>query len=113
MYEIFQGDDDIFNVIVKDENGDLVDISDIDLLFSVKDRDSYAILFSKSSNPTNTDRLEKDDPTNGHAKIYINGSDTESLLGAYQFDIQLTLANGMVKTFVKDILMVKGDISAP
>lgn len=109
MYEIYQGDNATLNVVCRDSDGDLVDITNVDLLFSLKDRKTDTVLVTKHSDTVT--QIEKDVPASGHAKIYLLPIDTSTLLGAYEFDLELTYSNGQVETVLKDVIVIRGDIS--
>lgn len=111
MYEIYRGDNATLNVTARDSDGDLVDLTDVDLAFAVKDRKTGETVIAKSSD--DAQEIYKNDPTNGEVQVYLVPSDTTDLNpGAYEFDLQLTLANGQVQTVLKDVLVIRGDISA-
>lgn len=109
MYEMFRGDNATINVTCRSSAGALVNITNVALEFSVKDRVTGDVIITKSSNVST--EILRDVPASGHAKVFLLPIDTVSLLGAYEFDLELTYSNGQVETVLKDVLLIKGDIS--
>ena len=111
-FETYQGDDDLLNLAIIDDAGAAIDITNYTIRLTVKKPLTSTVLFTKVS--TDTNQIAKTAPySGGLAVVKILSADTISLLGAYDFDVQLTLPSGLIKTFAKGVLKVIGDVSAP
>ena len=109
IMEVFKRDDEPFELLFVDENEDPIDITTWLIKFSVKQAGQDEILISKSSD--NVTEINKTDPTNGIAILYIISSDTADLdPGTYEFDIQYTISTN-VRTYQKGVFVVKGDVT--
>lgn len=111
VMEIFQGDDEPFELFFEDENHDPLDITDYFIKWSFKGPFDDAILGEKDSD--NILQIEKTDSENGLAVLYLVGADTKDQdVKSYEFDVQVTI-NGNNRTYKKGIFVIKGDVSTP
>jgi len=101
-----RGDTRTFTVTMTDAVGAPFDLTDADVAFSVED------LFSKSVG----DGIVVADPETGVAVITVNPADTEGVEDrrrSYRYDVQLTLADGSVKTPLRGQFVVTPDVTTP
>ena len=89
-----------------DENDAIIDISDSEIYFMVKDYPTQ----EDTSAKINKKITDLTDPTNGNAQIELSSSDTASLLGSYVYQIKIkysskwyTVAEGNI-TFKQNII---------
>jgi len=106
--EIIRGDDRVFSVTVR-KNGDIVDLTDYTVFFTVKpnfkmDDDSEAFIAKTYSNIV--------DPELGKFEIVLNANDTKDIPGGeYWYDIQIKSPSGTISSSLKDKFIVRWDIT--
>lgn len=91
---IIQGTTKTLSLTVKDGDGNVVDLTNATVYFTVKKRecDTTPLLFKSSDSIT---QIEIPLATDGVAKIYIAPTDTSTMAaGQYKFDIVVELASG-------------------
>ena len=94
-FEFPRGDTKLFKFQLKDKNGEIVSLSDTDMLYFTVKRDPYSsiALFQKVIG----DGIELGD--DGFYHVTISPSDTNSLAyGSYGYDIEIKTGDGIVKT---------------
>ena len=110
-FKMFKGDHKTFELQVKDQDGNPIDLSGATIRMTVKKHatDETAVI-SKTSN--NASEISITDPANGIAEIYLVPSDTRNLdAGKYIFDIEITTAAGKVYTVLLANLTLVEDVS--
>ena len=104
--EIIKGDDTVLNTTFTDEDDVAVDISDANLVFTVKsDFDSIAAMTVTVASGVHTN------PTLGITDILLPHTATNIEPGDYYWDIQLTFGDGTVNSVKFGKLIVVNDIS--
>lgn len=104
--DVVRGSTKIFELCVKDDHGDGVDITGSRVVFTVKCRieDRENVIQKDSDN--GIAEIELTEPKIGKAKIKLNSSDTANLeLGKYVFDIWVVLPSG-----AKHLVVGPGDL---
>lgn len=111
--EITRGDDKIWILTVsRKDTGAVVDITDCDLFFTVRDSPDGTILFQKTSDPAAGIVLT--DPTHGVAEITVDYDDTDGLgnkKAEYIFDVEIIKSTGKIETVCKGKLTILQDIT--
>lgn len=91
---VIQGTTKTLKLTVRDGDGEVVDLTNATIYFTVKKRecDETPLIFKSSASIT---QIEVTNPLDGTAKIFITPTDT-AYLGAskYKFDIVVELASG-------------------
>lgn len=118
MYTVVSGDTELLEMrgdtiekelTFTDSNGTAIDITTWLVTFTVKDNiddtDADAIVQKKYIGGLHSD------PTNGKTKITLTASETYSLVGSYQYDVQLVKPDGTVKTIMKDKIKFSKDVT--
>ena len=107
---VYQGDTATYEVTVTTSKGEVVNLTDASIVFSVVQYlGDTTYLIQKSSEDIS--ELEITDPTNGRFKVYLNSTDLALAPGYYAYDIEITLASGQRQTIEQDFLIVKQDVS--
>ena len=104
--EIIKGDDTLLKCTFTDENDDSVDISNADLVFTVKEDFSSAAALSVSvASGLHTS------PTDGITQILLPHDDTDIDAGNYFWDIQLTYGSGIINSVSRGKITIRDDIT--
>ena len=112
-----RGDDRTLQITAYDKNGDLADLTDVDLRFTAKislaDPDARAVLYKTRAGGGIS---VVGDPTDGVAEVALDAADTASLLNgqALFWDLQSKLPPGggsKVTTLASGVLIVKADVT--
>jgi len=101
-----RGDTRTFTVTMTDDAGDPYDLTDASVDFTVGD------LFDKSVG----DGITVADPETGVAVITVDPDDTNGASDyrrAHRYDVQVTLADGTVKTPLRGLFVVTPDVTLP
>lgn len=113
LIEIVRGDDKVWILTVtRKDTGAVVDITDCDIVFTVRDAPNGTVLFQKTSDPASGIVLTT--PLSGEAEITVDATDTDSLTNEehkYFFDVEITKTTGKVETVTKGKLTVYPDIT--
>ncbi|HZD67751.1 MAG TPA: hypothetical protein VFA45_02165 [Actinomycetes bacterium] len=98
-----RGDSKTIGLDLIDSNGDPIDLTGADVVFTVGD------IIQK----TLSDGIVIDEPSYGSVTISIDPSDTEGLTArrVWPYDIQVTLADGTVKTPVRGDYVLLPDVT--
>jgi hypothetical protein len=105
--EIIQGDDTTIRFTITDQDGDVVDLSTADLVFSViNDFDST----SKSITATTASGLHTE-PASGLSYVFLSHDVTNVDPGNYYWDIELRYGNGMINSVKHGKLTVIPDVT--
>lgn len=111
--EIIRGDDKVWILTVtRKDTGAVVDITDCDLVFTVRDNPNGTLLFQKTSDPASGIVLT--DPTNGVAEITVDYDDTDGLTNEkaeYVYDVEITKSTGKIETVCKGKLTILPDVT--
>ena len=86
MTEFFSGDDVSIDTIVKDESGNVIDISGASLLFVISRKTKSLAAKTKSATIN--------DAPAGDASIILTDTETALLLGDYVYQLEITDASG-------------------
>lgn len=101
--DIIQGDDKTIGIIFTDLDGEVIDITDYTMRFTVKERetdaDASAVIAKEWTTHT--------DPENGATTITLVPVDTEDLYGSYVYDLEAEDGDGRISTPVKGIFRVQ------
>lgn len=89
VIEVRQGDSFTINVAVRDNCG-AVNLTGATILMQVREKDSGNVVFAVTGTPV--------EATAGKIALLLTPEYTNSLVGDYVTDIQVTLANGEVHT---------------
>ena len=104
--KIIRGDDVTLNTTFTDEDGDVVDISSANLIFTIKEEvDSTAVLSKTVASGLHTS------PALGITEINLTHTETNIDAGDYYYDIQLTFGNGNVNSVEYGKIIVIPDIT--
>lgn len=101
-----RGDSNEYQLTLTDNLGAEYDLTDALISFTVGD------LFEKSLG----EGITVADPESGIATIAIDPADTEGapdVRATYRYDVQVTLADGRVKTPVRGLFIVVPDVTTP
>lgn len=111
--ELYRGDNRTFEVTVKDDDGNAVNITGASIKFSVKERISDSgYKFQKSS--AQASEITITDAANGVYEVYLVPDDTQTLdIGSYEYDSQLTTSTGKVYTVVRGEFTILAEITRP
>lgn len=105
--EIFRGDDETFDITIKDSDGNAVDISGYKFWITVKhkatDADADAVIGPKTGSVTNA--------ANGEAQIPLTNSETDVDAVKYIYDIQQKDASNKITTLVSGEFRVLEDVT--
>jgi hypothetical protein len=113
VFETSRGDDYQFEVEITDNTGAAVDLDTLErLTVSFRKPPADTVLVVKTTD-TPSQISKGVDPSLGIATVFLTGAETVLMLGAYEFDVQVTYADHTKYTPSKYTLMVKGDVSAP
>lgn len=96
--EMFQGDDKIIRVTTLDTDGNAVDISGCTIRWVWYKRSPYNLVMNKTT--ISGGGVELTDPTSGIFEITLVPDDTESLLGDYNHECELTDLNDKISTIM-------------
>ncbi|MCD6418599.1 BppU family phage baseplate upper protein [bacterium] len=101
---LFRGDSLSAEISVVDADGNAVDLTDASAKFTARERenDSSAVIEKA---------LEIYDPSNGKMRLTLTSTDTNITPKSYPADIEITFADGRVKTIWKAYIEVKWDVS--
>jgi len=100
---VFRGDSAEIEIVVTDADGAAIDLTNADAIFTAKEReDDEDAVIEKA--------LDIYDPTHGKMKLSLATSDTAIEAKTYPADIEITFADGRVKTVWKSALEVKWDV---
>lgn len=107
---IIKRDSISFKLTVKDECGEVIDITGYTIYFTVKS-------LANISSGDNTATIQKivtshTDPTHGITHIALTSSDTNVTAGDYFYDIQVKTPDGSISSCVQGKLEVLQDITA-
>ena len=105
--EVYRGDDKTYNVVFKDGEGEVINITGWEVFFTVKnkatDTDAQAIIQKKVTSHT--------DPTNGETEISLTHDDTDITVKYYDYDIQIKDADSKIKTIVVGQFKILQDVT--
>jgi len=102
---IYRGDTPTITAVVKDEDGNTVDITGATMTLSVKENENFtSYLFQSVGSLSN--------PAVGEVKFFLTTANTEQTPGTYVYDIQYEKA-GEIKTVAKDKFKILTDITRP
>ncbi len=105
--EVYRGDSKTYELEFLDEQGNKLDLTNIEITFTVKrsvyDDDSQAIIQKTITSHT--------DPVNGITRISLTPADTDKPDGVYIFDIQMKDSLGNIKTIVVGKFYIKPDVT--
>lgn len=105
--DIIRGDDCDFELTFKDVDGNLIDLTDATIFFTVKrnkdDSDDDALISTELTNI--------DDPELGIAILSLSDTETDLNARAYHFDIQLKDSAGKISSTYAGRFIVTGDIT--
>ena len=105
--EIIQGDDTTIRFTITDQNGNAVDLSSANLVFSaIEDFDSV----SKAMTATTVSGLHTS-PASGISYVFLSHSVTNIDPGNYFWDIELQYGNGMINSVKHGKLTVISDVT--
>jgi len=111
-FEIFRGDDKTLEVVVKDQDGNVVDITGSSIRCTVKEHETDPDTEAKISKSSDTpSEITLTDPTQGKFEVYFVPTDTDNLLGDYVYDIQIETSAGKKYTVLKGFFKVKMDVT--
>ena len=103
----YRGDTVTFDIVIKDDDGNPIDISGSTIIFTMKNNMDDAdpgILQKIQTTHTN--------PTLGQSQIILSHTDTKALVpGSFFYDFQLTLDNGDVQTIDLNKVSVMADVT--
>lgn len=106
--EIIKGDDTLLSCAFTDENDDVVDISNANLIFSMREA-------SDDDNPLLTVNVPSGNhlvPASGTTQVLLPHADTNIEVGNYYWDIQLTYGgSGIINSVEKGTIVVHDDIT--
>jgi len=107
--DFYRGDTLSFDITIKDQNGNPVDITGAKLFFTMKEQPTQ----SDSEAVVQEVVYDHIDPTEGHTKIIVPSSSTSILVPGktYYYDFQLVDSNGNVKTLYAGKVRVLQDIT--
>ena len=108
LEDFYRGDTQIYKLILKDPNGNPIDLTGAAIWFTMKrnpnDPDANAVVQKKVTNHI--------DPTNGVTEVRLEASDTANIQPAtYFFDFQYVSASGEVRTLLAGKVKVLMDIT--
>jgi hypothetical protein len=115
--EMYIGNTEKFELEVTDEDDAVVDITNAEIVFSVKtDFDSESFVFQRKNSFAgggDTEILITDGP-NGLAEIYVIPDNTKDLnKGTYVYDVWVKLTSGEEKTVVVNRLFLEDNVKKP
>jgi len=102
--EMYSGDDQQIEVTVT-EGGDPVDLSNSTLEFAIADAGTVEVTKTTSGGGITISGTKND-----VAVIQLDASDTQSLAGNYDIELEETDGNGNVATLLRGTLTIKEDI---
>jgi len=111
--EMYRGDSYDAEITITDENGDAVDLTNAEIIFSAKKNNSNTVSFSRKNTAAGGDatEIEMSDPTNGKFKLHIVPTNTSGLaVYTYDYDIEITIST-KVYTVIKDELILLEDVT--
>lgn len=112
--EMFIGNSEDFELEITDEDNNAVDITDAQIIFSVKeDYDDEEYIFQRKNSFAGGDDTEIliTDETGGLCEIYIIPDNTSDLkAGTYVYDVWVKLTTGKEKTVVANRLFLKDSV---
>ncbi len=115
--EMYIGNHEDFEIEITDEDDVVVDITDAEVIFSLKDDFSDEdYLFQRSNEDAGGDstEVEMTDPTNGKCEVHIIPTNTQSLTkGTYVYDVWIKLTNGKEKTIIVNRLFLEDNVKRP
>lgn len=104
---LIRGDDVNLDLEFTDEEGTAIDITDIEVFFTVKarksDTDDNAVISKEVTSHT--------DAVNGLSTVSLSKTETDIEPGMYHFDIQLKDSEGKVSSSVPGVIRVYQDIT--
>ena len=104
---VYRADTFVRNLEFKDENSDVIDITNWVIYFTIKsnksDSDDNAVIKKDITSHT--------DAVNGETRISMTASETYDLSGSYYYDIQYVKPDGTVKTIISDKIKFETDIT--
>lgn len=104
---VYRGDDFSMALTFKDLNQDPIDISGWTISFTVKDKTYKSDVDAKIS----IDVTTHVDPVNGKTGIFVSHDLTDPLEGVYQYDLQFTTNESVIKTFARGQINFIDDVS--
>jgi hypothetical protein len=108
-FEMFQANDRLIRVFVRDQNLDIVDVTGANGLFTVKETKSGPVVFQKETDNPNEGLLGATDE--GEMFFIIKPEDTESLdidiSDQYVYDVLVSLANGTKYTILEGTITIR------
>lgn len=98
-------------VTITDEDDVVVDLTDAQVIFSVKEKftdTSYIFQRKNALAGGSSSEVEMTDPTNGVCEVHIIPDNTNGLeTGSYSYDVWVKLSNGNEKTVIVDRLVLE------
>jgi len=115
--EMFRGDNYSAEITVVDENGTAVDISDSEIVFTVRAnlKENSNIEIERKNEKASGDSTQitySTDGTDGKFKMFLIPTNTNEMRPSkYWFDFQVTLSNNKVYTILKGEFILKSDVT--
>lgn len=106
-YQCERGDDFVLDLVFKDADGVVVDITGWVVFMTLKLRKWD----SDTNSAIRKDVSEHTDPTHGETQISISNADTKNLLGSYFYDIQYKDDDDIIKTVMRGQIIFTRDIT--
>ncbi len=106
---IYRGDDKVYDVTVKDSDGNVVDITNHTIKFTVRHAPADAV--AEIAKTTGGGGIAIVDAPNGVARITLSDVDTDLDAGKYFYDVEVTDVSGRTTTVILDNFVVKSDVS--
>jgi hypothetical protein len=108
-FEMYQANDRLIRVYVRDQNLDIVDITGANGLFTVKETKAGPVVFQKETDNPNEGLIGAADE--GEMFFIIKPEDTESLdiekSDQFVYDVLIQLANGNKYTILEGTLLIR------